>query len=160
MSEKTTAEQRRDALVERIFENTVGFMELPSIYIGNRLGLYGALADNSEATATELASATGTHERYIFGGLHRSSQCCCSGCNRSGGERGEGVQEADAPPIGRTPNQRLRHLEGGLRPLFRLEAAVGRAGAGRTVRDSDMVTSAIRWIVVPPSSMPNLFIES
>lgn len=65
MSEKTTAEQRRDALVERIFENSVGFMELLSIYIGDRLGLYGALADNGEATATELASATGTHERYI-----------------------------------------------------------------------------------------------
>ena len=60
-----TAEQRRDALVERIFESSVGFMELLSIYIGDRLGLYGALADNGEATAAELASATGTHERYV-----------------------------------------------------------------------------------------------
>jgi 2-polyprenyl-3-methyl-5-hydroxy-6-metoxy-1,4-benzoquinol methylase len=67
MSGKTieTAEQRRDALVERIFENSVGFMELLSIYIGDRLGLYRALANNGEATATELASATGTHERYV-----------------------------------------------------------------------------------------------
>ena len=67
MSGKTTetAEQRRDALVGRIFESTVGFMELLSIYIGDRLGLYGALANNGEATATELASATGTHERYV-----------------------------------------------------------------------------------------------
>jgi len=60
-----TAEQRRDALVERIFESSVGFMELLTIYIGDRLGLYGALADNGEATAAELASATGTHERYV-----------------------------------------------------------------------------------------------
>ena len=60
-----TAGQRRDALVERIFESSVGFMELLSIYIGDRLGLYGALADNGEATAAELASATGTHERYV-----------------------------------------------------------------------------------------------
>lgn len=67
MSEKTTetAEQRRDALAERIFESTVGFMELLSIYIGDRLGLYRALANNGEATATELASATGAHERYV-----------------------------------------------------------------------------------------------
>jgi len=67
MSGKTieTAEQRRDALVERIFESCVGFMELLSIYIGDRLGLYRALANNGEATATELASATGTHERYV-----------------------------------------------------------------------------------------------
>ena len=67
MSGKTieTAEQRRDALVERIFESSVGFMELLSIYIGDRLGLYRALANNGEATATELASATGTHERYV-----------------------------------------------------------------------------------------------
>ena len=67
MSGKTieTAEQRRDTLVERIFENSVGFMELLSIYIGDRLGLYRALANNGEATATELASATGTHERYV-----------------------------------------------------------------------------------------------
>jgi 2-polyprenyl-3-methyl-5-hydroxy-6-metoxy-1,4-benzoquinol methylase len=67
MSGKTieTAEQRRDTLVERIFENSVGFLELLSIYIGDRLGLYRALANNGEATATELASATGTHERYV-----------------------------------------------------------------------------------------------
>jgi 2-polyprenyl-3-methyl-5-hydroxy-6-metoxy-1,4-benzoquinol methylase len=57
-------EQRRDALVERIFGSCIGFMEILSIYVGDRLGFYRALADNGEATASELADTTGTHERY------------------------------------------------------------------------------------------------
>ena len=59
-----TAEQRRDALAERIFESSIGMLEILSIYVGNRLGLYRALADGGEVTASELAAVTGTHERY------------------------------------------------------------------------------------------------
>ena len=57
-------EQRRDALVERIFGSSIGFMEILSIYMGDRLGLYRALAEGGAATAPELAAATSTHERY------------------------------------------------------------------------------------------------
>jgi 2-polyprenyl-3-methyl-5-hydroxy-6-metoxy-1,4-benzoquinol methylase len=57
-------EQRRDALAERIFGNCVGFMEILSIYVGDRLGFYRALADDGGATASHLADATGTNERY------------------------------------------------------------------------------------------------
>jgi 2-polyprenyl-3-methyl-5-hydroxy-6-metoxy-1,4-benzoquinol methylase len=59
-----TAEQRRDALAERIFLNSVGVLEILSIYVGDRLGLYRALADGGDVTASELAAVTGTHERY------------------------------------------------------------------------------------------------
>ena len=59
-----TPEQRREALVERVFGSAIGFMELLSIYVGERLGLYRALADGGAATAPELADTTGTHERY------------------------------------------------------------------------------------------------
>ena len=59
-----TAEQRRDALAERIFQNSVGVLEILSIYVGDRLGLYRALADGGELTAYELAAVTDTHERY------------------------------------------------------------------------------------------------
>jgi 2-polyprenyl-3-methyl-5-hydroxy-6-metoxy-1,4-benzoquinol methylase len=59
-----TAEQRRDALVERIFESSIGMLEILSIYVGDRLSLYRALADGGEMTASELATVTGTHERY------------------------------------------------------------------------------------------------
>jgi 2-polyprenyl-3-methyl-5-hydroxy-6-metoxy-1,4-benzoquinol methylase len=56
--------QRRDALVERIFGSCIGFMEILSIYVGARLGFYQTLADDGEATASQLADATGTNERY------------------------------------------------------------------------------------------------
>lgn len=57
-------EQRRDALVERIFGSSIEFMEILSIYVGDRLGFYRALADDGGATASQLADATGTNERY------------------------------------------------------------------------------------------------
>jgi 2-polyprenyl-3-methyl-5-hydroxy-6-metoxy-1,4-benzoquinol methylase len=57
-------EQRRGTLVERIFGSCIGFMEILSIHVGDRLGFYRALADDGGATASQLADATGTHERY------------------------------------------------------------------------------------------------
>ena len=59
-----SSEQRRDALVERIFGSCIGFMEILSIYVGDRLGFYRTLVDNGGATASQLADATGTNERY------------------------------------------------------------------------------------------------
>ena len=70
-----TTEQRRDALVERIFESSIGMMELLGIYIGERLGLYRALADDSGATSAELAAATATHERYAREWLEQQAVC-------------------------------------------------------------------------------------
>jgi 2-polyprenyl-3-methyl-5-hydroxy-6-metoxy-1,4-benzoquinol methylase len=58
-------DQRRDALVERIFGCSIGFMEILSIYVGDRLGFYRALVDGDAATASQLADATGTTERYV-----------------------------------------------------------------------------------------------
>src|SRR5918995_4323586 len=60
-----TPEQRREALVERVFGSAIGLMELLSIYVGERLGLYRALAEGGAATAPELAAATATHELYV-----------------------------------------------------------------------------------------------
>jgi SAM-dependent methyltransferase len=61
----TTADtQRRDALVERLFEAVLGFNDLHAVYIGDRLGLYQALAGGAE-TPGEVASAAGCDERYV-----------------------------------------------------------------------------------------------
>jgi hypothetical protein len=57
-------EQRRDALVGRIFGSCIGFMEILSIYVGDRLGFYQALVEDDGATASQLADATATDERY------------------------------------------------------------------------------------------------
>jgi SAM-dependent methyltransferase len=56
---------QRDMFIERFLQFTSGTFNLFSIYIGDRLGLYRALAEGGPATSKELASRTGTHERYI-----------------------------------------------------------------------------------------------
>ncbi len=57
--------QQRDAFVERFLQFASGTFSLFSIYIGDRLGLYRALAEGGLSTSAELASRTHTHERYI-----------------------------------------------------------------------------------------------
>lgn len=53
-----------DALSQRLFQNVTGTLEMYAIYLGERLGYYRALADGGPMTSAELASATGTAERY------------------------------------------------------------------------------------------------
>jgi len=56
---------RTDALLERLFGNALGALELYTIYLGDRLGLYRALAESGPATSSQLAARTGTTERYV-----------------------------------------------------------------------------------------------
>jgi 2-polyprenyl-3-methyl-5-hydroxy-6-metoxy-1,4-benzoquinol methylase len=56
---------RTDALRERLFGDAVGALELYTIYLGERLGLYRALAEGGAATSSQLAARTGTNERYV-----------------------------------------------------------------------------------------------
>jgi 2-polyprenyl-3-methyl-5-hydroxy-6-metoxy-1,4-benzoquinol methylase len=58
-------DDRTNALAERLRADTLGALELYSVYLGARLGLYRALADGEPVTSTELAERTGTAERYI-----------------------------------------------------------------------------------------------
>jgi SAM-dependent methyltransferase len=57
-------ETRRDALVERLFNATLGAFDLFAVYLGDRLGLYRALASRGPMTCEELAAACGIDERY------------------------------------------------------------------------------------------------
>jgi 2-polyprenyl-3-methyl-5-hydroxy-6-metoxy-1,4-benzoquinol methylase len=59
-----SAAAARDALVERLFEGVLGMTDVYTVYMGDRLGLYEALADGKTAQA-ELAAATGTDRRYL-----------------------------------------------------------------------------------------------
>ncbi len=61
----TEPSARRDALVERLFGATLGAMDVISVYLGVRLGLYRALADHGPSSSQELAEATGLNERYV-----------------------------------------------------------------------------------------------
>jgi len=53
------------ALAARLFKDALGALELYTVYLGERLGLYRALADGGPATSAELAARTGTKERYV-----------------------------------------------------------------------------------------------
>lgn len=52
------------AFAEQLFERYLGAMETLEVYIGERLGLYDALAEHGQLSSAELAARTGTHERY------------------------------------------------------------------------------------------------
>jgi len=64
MAGAADATERRDALVERLSLDAIGAFDLFSVHIGERLGLYRALADKGPLTSSELAEAAGIHERY------------------------------------------------------------------------------------------------
>ena len=70
-----TVDQRRDAFVERFAGSVVEAQEVLSVYIGDRLGLYRALADGSALAASELADAAGVHERYAREWLEQQAVC-------------------------------------------------------------------------------------
>ena len=53
------------ALTDRLFRDMHGALELLTVYLGERLGLYEALHADGPATSAELAGRTGTSERYI-----------------------------------------------------------------------------------------------
>jgi len=57
-------EEKRGALVERLFHGGIAVLEMLSIYVGDRLGLYRALAQNGPSTTSQLARSAGIHERY------------------------------------------------------------------------------------------------
>jgi SAM-dependent methyltransferase len=56
---------RTQALADRLFRDAGAALEIYTIYLGERLGLYRALAERGPATSSELAERTGTAERYM-----------------------------------------------------------------------------------------------
>jgi hypothetical protein len=82
--------QQRDAFIERFLQFAGGAFNIFAIYIGDRLGLYRALAEGGPSTAAELAARTHTHERYVREWLEQqtvadiSTDSTCEDGNRSG----------------------------------------------------------------------------
>lgn len=50
--------------MERLFRGSLGALELYTVYLGERLGFYRALAESGGVTSLDLAERTGTDERY------------------------------------------------------------------------------------------------
>ena len=63
-TETTGTDEAAGSFAERIFDAGLQAMELATIELGHRLGYYAALSDRGPTTAVELATATGTDERY------------------------------------------------------------------------------------------------
>jgi hypothetical protein len=79
--------EQRDALINRLFQATRGTWDLLALYLGDRFGFYRALV-NGPLTSTELAAATGTHERYVREWLEQQA---------AGGILGVDDADADVP---------------------------------------------------------------
>ncbi|MEO8475426.1 MAG: class I SAM-dependent methyltransferase [Actinomycetota bacterium] len=56
--------ERGEALAERLFGALLGAIDIQTVYLGDRLGLYTALAEGGPTTSTELAARAGIAERY------------------------------------------------------------------------------------------------
>jgi len=58
-------ERKLNQLLGRAVVDFGGASIAPLVLIGDRLGLYRALAQHGALTSGELAARTGTHERYV-----------------------------------------------------------------------------------------------
>ncbi len=79
-----TTQSTPDALAARLFEATLGAMDLFSVYLGDRLGYYRALAADGPATSRELAARTQTHERYTREWLEQQAVSGILACDNPG----------------------------------------------------------------------------
>jgi 2-polyprenyl-3-methyl-5-hydroxy-6-metoxy-1,4-benzoquinol methylase len=61
---QTSDDARRDELAKRLMGAVLGALDLQAVYLGDRLGLYRALAEGGPATAPELAERVAIHPRY------------------------------------------------------------------------------------------------
>lgn len=54
-----------EAFIGRLLDSLAGAFEIYTIHIGDQLGFYDTLAENEPMTSRDLATRTGTHERYV-----------------------------------------------------------------------------------------------
>ena len=78
----------RDAFAERLHGSALGFFDILSIRLGDRLGLYPALIEGGGVTSTELADRAGIAMRYAREWLEQQT---AAGIVRANG-KGEGVR--------------------------------------------------------------------
>ena len=63
-SDAPAPEKTADALVGRLFEQSIGMFDVMSVYVGDRLGLYRSLRDDGPATSVELGQRARIAPRY------------------------------------------------------------------------------------------------
>src|SRR5438309_11612286 len=71
--------EKLKAYAKLVFGALGGAMTATMIHLGDRLGLYRALADGEALTSAELAARTGCAERWARGGPSRRVPRACPG---------------------------------------------------------------------------------
>ncbi len=66
---------KRDAFLESLLDASAGAFKIFAVYLGDRLGLYDAMADGRCRTAAQLADATGANMRYLREWLEQQTVC-------------------------------------------------------------------------------------
>ena len=92
--------QQRDRFVERMLQATSGAFAIFTIYLGDRLGLYRALAEGGPVTPPALAGRTGIYARYAREWLEQQA---VAGVLQ--------VEDAAAPPEARRYHLPAGHAE-------------------------------------------------
>jgi 2-polyprenyl-3-methyl-5-hydroxy-6-metoxy-1,4-benzoquinol methylase len=124
----TVDEASFEAFVHRFFTDLGAVMHAATVLIGERVGLYEAMADTGWHTPEQLAEATGTHARYVREWL--------------AAQAASGYTDYD-PASGRfrlTPEQALA-LTSEDAPIF---APAGLQAAAGIIADVDRLTEAFR----------------
>lgn len=83
------AAEQAGALAGRLFEATLGSLELFSMYLGLELGLYAALRDADSLTPLGLATAAGIDQRYAREWLEQQAVCGSVAVEDSDAPQGE-----------------------------------------------------------------------
>jgi SAM-dependent methyltransferase len=119
-------QQPARAFVERAFDDFVAAISMPMIVLGDRLGLYKAMAGAGPLTPAELAARTGTAERYVREWLSQQAA-------------GEYVSYDSATGRFALPDEHAAVLADELSPLFlggAFQLASGYAHSARHVMDA------------------------
>jgi SAM-dependent methyltransferase len=65
MASEAIDQSDQELFADRLLGSLGGAIDVYTVYLGDRLGLYRALAEGRGRTPHELAAETGTHERYV-----------------------------------------------------------------------------------------------
>ncbi len=109
-------------LSQRLFDAALGAIDMWSVYVGEKLGLYAILADRGPLTSAELASAARINQRYAVEWLEQQVVTGILDVNDAdlpGDQRRYGLPEAHAEVL--TDPDSLNYLA----PFMRLMTAAG-----------------------------------
>lgn len=131
----TVDEQQLHDLLGRVVVDFGAVSNAPLVLIGDRLGLYRALADHGPLTSAELATRTSTHERYVREWLNAQAAS------------GYVTYVADSGRYGLTPAQVLAFADEGS-PAFMVGGFQLALAAGRrldTLAEAFRTGAGIGW---------------